>query len=79
MIEEPYWKESAHSLHRLLLRMPGVKPSDLADSGPRFFAAYKPPDESWDHAAEALRLSFASMTDPQFKSILETYLELYPS
>jgi hypothetical protein len=77
MIEEEYWANAAKQLHRLLLRMPGVTPSDLQVNGTMFLATYIPPQGSWDDATENLRQSFVIMPSKQFNSILETYLRLH--
>lgn len=73
--EEPYWVNSARQLARLFEHMPNVNPSDLGDDPQKFVTSYVPPAGSWSEWAETSRESFVHMSDKQFQSIYETYLE----
>lgn len=72
---ETYWLNSARQLARLFTYMPDINPSDLGDDPQKFVASYVPPGGTWDEWAEFSRKSFVDMSDKQFRSVYETYLE----
>jgi len=75
--EEPYWDLAAEQLRRVIESIPGLNPVEAGEGLQRFLASYNPPEGAWDERILALRDSFVSMGDKQFRSIYQTYLTNY--